>query len=144
LPTFNQLVRKGRNPKTRKSKSKALGGNPQLRGTVIRTMVKNPKKPNSAKRTCARVRLTNKQEVNTYIPGKGMDIAEHSVVLIHGGRVPDLPGVRYKVIRGALTCGPVDNESPEKRGGPSVPRTNSRSKYGVINLNSPRRRKVKK
>lgn len=128
MPTINQMVRKGRKSKKSKSKSPALNGNPQLRGVVLRTFVRNPKKPNSANRTCARVRLTNKMEVTCYVAGKGMDIQEHSMVLVRGGRTPDLPGVRYKVIRGALDCRGVD---PEDNKTGKVPRKQARSKYGV-------------
>lgn len=129
MPTINQLARKGRKQKRTKSKSPKLGGNPQLRGTVLRTMVIDPKKPNSAKRHCARVRLSNGHEVTCYVPGKGMDIQEHSMVLVRGGRTPDLPGVKYKVVRGARDCGPVFDETEGK--GTQVPRRNSRSLYGV-------------
>jgi small subunit ribosomal protein S12 len=129
LPTTNQMVRKGRQKKRNRSKSPALEGRPQVRGTVIRTFVKNPKKPNSANRTCCRVRLSTGKEVNAYVRGKGMDIQEHSNVLIQGGRIPDLPGVRYRVVRGTLDCGPVFNETEGK--GVSVARRNSRSLYGV-------------
>jgi SSU ribosomal protein S12P len=102
MPTINQLVRKGRKPKVRKTKSPALQGCPQRRGvcTVVRTMT--PKKPNSALRKVARVRLTNGIEITAYIPGIGHNLQEHSVVLVRGGRVKDLPGVRYHIIRGAL------------------------------------------
>jgi small subunit ribosomal protein S12 len=129
LPTTNQMVRKGRTKKRKRTKSLALEGRPQLRGTVIRTFVVNPRKPNSANRTCCRVRLSTGKEVNAYVRGKGMDIQEHSNVLIQGGRVKDLPGVRYRVVRGALDCGPVFNETEGK--GISVARQNSRSIYGV-------------
>jgi small subunit ribosomal protein S12 len=125
MATFNQLVRKGRKSKQKKAKSPALMGNPQLRGVVTRTFVRNPKKPNSANRTCARVRLTSGTEVTVYIPGRGMDIQEHSVILVRGGRTPDLPGVRYKAIRGALDSRGVDPEAG------NVPRKKARSKYGV-------------
>ena len=125
MATINQLVRKGRKKKKSKSKSPALKGNPQARGVVTRTFVRNPKKPNSANRTCCRVKLVNGFEVTAYVPGKGMDIQEHSLVLLRGGRTPDLPGVRYKVIRGNRDSHGVD---PEYGG---VKRKNSRSKYGV-------------
>lgn len=129
MPTTNQLVRKGRKKVKALSKSPALQGNPQKRGTVIRTYVANPKKPNSANRTCVRVRLSNGKEVNAYFPGKGMNIQEHSQVLIRGGRVPDLPGVRYKVIRGTYDAQGAFPESEGK--GTLVERSNGRSKYGV-------------
>jgi len=125
LATINQLVRKGRSKPKPKSKAPALDANPQLRGTVVRTMALDPKKPNSAKRHCCRVRLSNGKEVNAYVPGRGMNIQEHHSVLIRGGRVPDLPGVRYKVIRGTMDCQGVSDEEG------NVPRRQSRSKYGV-------------
>lgn len=125
MPTVNQMVRKGRKAKKKFSKSPALQGNPQLRGTVLRVMVINPKKPNSANRHCCRVRLSNGKEVNALVPGRGMNIQEHSNVLLRGGRTPDLPGVRYKVIRGAYDCA---GAAPEHGG---VERAQSRSKYGV-------------
>ncbi|MGB9840809.1 30S ribosomal protein S12, partial [Thermovenabulum sp.] len=109
MPTMNQLVRKGREKVTKKSKSPALKGNPQKRGvcTVVKTTT--PKKPNSALRKIARVRLTNGIEVTAYIPGIGHNLQEHSVVLVRGGRVKDLPGVRYHIIRGALDAAGVAN-----------------------------------
>lgn len=119
MPTTEQLVRKKRQPKTTKSKSPALDENPFLRGVCLRVMTRNPKKPNSAIRKVARVRLTNGVEVTVYIPDEGHTLQEHSVVLVRGGRVPDLPGVRYRVVRGAL-----DAHGVEKR-------RKSRSKYGV-------------
>ena len=119
MPTINQIIRKGRQEITEKTKSPALQGNPQKRGvcTVVRTAT--PKKPNSAMRKIARVRLTNGQEVTAYIPGIGHNLQEHSVVMVKGGRVKDLPGVRYKVIRGTLDATGVAN------------RMQSRSKYGA-------------
>ena len=102
MPTFNQLVRKGRKQVRAKTKSPALGGCPQRRGVCVRVYTQTPKKPNSALRKVARVRLTNGIEVTTYIPGIGHNLQEHSIVLIRGGRVKDLPGVRYHVIRGTL------------------------------------------
>ena len=118
MPTIQQLVRKGRKKLTSKSKSPALGSCPQKRGVCTRVYTTTPKKPNSAMRKVARVRLTNGKEVNAYIPGEGHNLQEHSVVLIRGGRVKDLPGVRYHVIRGTLDTGGVDD------------RTQRRSKYG--------------
>lgn len=109
MPTINQLVRKGRLTKKEKSKSPALGGCPQKRGVCIRVFTTTPKKPNSALRKVARVRLTNNMEVTAYIPGIGHNLQEHSVVLIRGGRVKDLPGVRYHIIRGALDAEGVQN-----------------------------------
>lgn len=109
LPTISQLVRKGRSSKKEKSKSPALGGCPQKRGVCIRVFTTTPKKPNSALRKVARVRLTNNMEVTAYIPGIGHNLQEHSVVLIRGGRVKDLPGVRYHIIRGTLDAEGVQN-----------------------------------
>ncbi|MCS7300482.1 MAG: 30S ribosomal protein S12 [Fimbriimonadales bacterium] len=128
MPTINQLVRKGRKPKQRKTKSPALQGCPQRRGvcTVVRTMT--PKKPNSALRKVARVRLTNGIEITAYIPGIGHKLQEHSVVLVRGGRVKDLPGVRYHIIRGTLDCEGV-NIQPTTRN--QDHRMQGRSKYGT-------------
>ncbi|AEH50834.1 30S ribosomal protein S12 [Pseudothermotoga thermarum] len=119
MPTINQLIRFGREEKVRKSKAPALRGNPQKRGVCIRVTTMTPKKPNSALRKIARVRLSNGIEVTAYIPGIGHNLQEHSVVLVRGGRVKDLPGVRYKIIRGALDAAGVEN------------RKQSRSKYGA-------------
>jgi small subunit ribosomal protein S12 len=119
VPTFNQLVRKGRTQRSRKSNSVALAGNPQKRGVCVRVFTTTPRKPNSALRKVARVRLTNGKEVTTYIPGEGHNLQEHSIVLIRGGRVRDLPGVRYHVVRGALDTAGVTN------------RKQSRSLYGA-------------
>ncbi len=119
MPTINQLVKYGREKKKRKSKVPALQGNPQKRGVCIRVYTVTPKKPNSALRKVARVRLSNGIEVTAYIPGEGHNLQEHSIVLVRGGRVKDLPGVRYKIIRGALDAAGVAN------------RRQSRSKYGV-------------
>ena len=102
MPTINQLIRKPRQEKERRSKSPAMQSNPQKRGVCTRVFTMTPKKPNSALRKVARIRLTNKYEVTGYIPGEGHNLQEHSVVLIRGGRVRDLPGVRYHIIRGAL------------------------------------------
>jgi small subunit ribosomal protein S12 len=119
MPTLNQLVRKSRKKAVRKSKSPAMQSCPQKRGVCTRVYTTTPKKPNSALRKVARVRLTNGIEVTTYIPGVGHNLQEHSVVLIRGGRVKDLPGVRYHVLRGTLdTAGVAD-------------RRQSRSKYGT-------------
>lgn len=109
MPTINQLVRKGRLGKKEKSKSPALSSCPQKRGVCIRVFTTTPKKPNSALRKVARVRLTNNMEVTAYIPGIGHNLQEHSVVLIRGGRVKDLPGVRYHIIRGTLDAEGVQN-----------------------------------
>ena len=119
MPTFNQLVRKGRRRVKFKTKSPALQGCPQKRGVCVRVYTQTPKKPNSALRKVARVRLTNGIEVTTYIPGIGHNLQEHSIVLIRGGRVKDLPGVRYHVVRGTLDSVGVQD------------RKNSRSKYGA-------------
>ena len=119
MPTFNQLVRSGRKKIQYKTKSPALQGCPQRRGVCTRVYTSTPKKPNSALRKVARVRLTNGIEVTTYIPGIGHNLQEHSIVLIRGGRVKDLPGVRYHVVRGTLDSVGVQD------------RKNSRSKYGA-------------
>ena len=119
MPTINQLVRHGREEKEKKSKSKALSACPQRRGVCLQVTTRTPKKPNSALRKIARVRLTNGMEVSAYIPGEGHNLQEHSVVLIRGGRVKDLPGVRYHIIRGTLDTQGVQN------------RMQSRSKYGA-------------
>ena len=119
MPTISQLVRKGRTPKKNRTKSPALQGNPQKRGVCLVVRTQTPKKPNSALRKIARVRLTNGTEVTTYIPGIGHNLQEHSVVLIRGGRVKDLPGVRYHIIRGTLDTAGTDD------------RMKSRSKYGT-------------
>jgi small subunit ribosomal protein S12 len=119
MPTIQQLVRKGRSKSTNKSKSAALESCPQKRGVCTRVYTTTPKKPNSALRKVARVRLTNKQEVTAYIPGEGHNLQEHSIVLIRGGRVKDLPGVRYHIVRGALDTSGVEG------------RNQRRSKYGT-------------
>ena len=119
MPTINQLVRKGRMSFTKKSTAPALQESPQKRGVCTRVYTATPKKPNSALRKVARVRLTNAIEVTAYIPGIGHNLQEHSVVLIRGGRVKDLPGVRYHIVRGALDTAGVQN------------RMQSRSKYGA-------------
>ena len=119
MPTISQLVRKGRAKLTKKSKSAALDSCPQRRGVCTRVYTTTPKKPNSALRKVARVKLTNGLEVTAYIPGEGHNLQEHSVVLIRGGRVKDLPGVRYHIIRGTL-----DTQGLEKR-------RQRRSKYGA-------------
>jgi small subunit ribosomal protein S12 len=119
VPTINQLVRKGRKVVMYKTKSPALKNNPQKRGVCTRVYTTTPKKPNSALRKVARVRLTSGMEVTTYIPGVGHNLQEHSVVLIRGGRVKDLPGVRYHIIRGKLDTTGVDA------------RRQGRSKYGA-------------
>ncbi|MBK1696550.1 30S ribosomal protein S12 [Rhodovibrio salinarum] len=119
MPTINQLVRRGRKDRTVPNKVPALEACPQRRGVCTRVYTTTPKKPNSALRKVARVRLTNSYEVTSYIPGEGHNLQEHSVVMIHGGRVKDLPGVRYHVIRGALDAQGVKN------------RKQRRSKYGV-------------
>ena len=119
MPTIQQLVRKGRQDKVSKNKTPALKGSPQRRGVCTRVYTTTPKKPNSALRKVARVRLTNGMEVTVYIPGEGHNLQEHSVVLVRGGRVKDLPGVRYKVVRGTLDAAGVSD------------RKKARSQYGV-------------
>ena len=125
MPTIQQLVRKGRKTITNKSKSAALDSCPQRRGVCVRVYTTTPKKPNSAMRKVARVRLTNGKEINSYIGGEGHNLQEHSIVLVRGGRVKDLPGVRYHIVRGALDTAGVGD------------RKQGRSKYGA------KRRKVK-
>jgi small subunit ribosomal protein S12 len=119
MPTINQLVRKGREVIVEKSKSRALDSSPQRRGVCTRVYTTTPKKPNSALRKVAKVRLTNGFEVICYIPGEGHNLQEHSIVLVRGGRVKDLPGVRYTIVRGALDTAGVNG------------RKKSRSKYGT-------------
>ena len=119
MPTIQQLVRKGRVKEVYKSKSAALMSSPQRRGVCTRVYTTTPKKPNSALRKVAKVRLTNQQEVIAYIPGEGHNLQEHSIVLVRGGRVKDLPGVRYHIVRGALDTGGVEG------------RKQQRSKYGA-------------
>ena len=118
MPTIQQLVRKGRESRTEKTKTPALKGSPQRRGVCTRVYTTTPKKPNSALRKVARVRLSNGVEVTAYIPGEGHNLQEHSIVLVRGGRVKDLPGVRYKVIRGTLdTQGVRDRRQARSRYG---------------------------
>ena len=119
MPTIQQLVRSGRSEAKDKSKSPALDQCPQRRGVCVRVYTTTPKKPNSAMRKVARVRLTNQKEVNAYIPGEGHNLQEHSIVMVRGGRVKDLPGVRYHIVRGTLDTAVVAN------------RTQRRSKYGA-------------
>ncbi|MCB9187454.1 MAG: 30S ribosomal protein S12 [Flavobacteriales bacterium] len=119
MPTIQQLVRKGRKAITNKSKSAALDSCPQRRGVCVRVYTTTPKKPNSAMRKVARVRLTNGKEINAYIGGEGHNLQEHSIVLVRGGRVKDLPGVRYHIVRGALDTAGVGD------------RKQGRSKYGA-------------
>ena len=119
MPTINQLVRRGRSHKVYRSKSPALQSNPFKRGVCLQVKTMTPKKPNSALRKIARVRLSNGIEVTAYIPGEGHNLQEHSIVLVRGGRVPDLPGVRYHVVRGTLDAAGVDD------------RRRGRSKYGT-------------
>ena len=122
MPTLSQLVKKGRQTLTEKKKSPALQGNPQRRGVCIRVYTTTPKKPNSALRKVARVKLVNGIEVTAYIPGIGHNLQEHSIVLIRGGRTKDLPGVRYKIIRGALdTAGVVNRKQGRSRYGTKKP-----------------------
>lgn len=119
MPTISQLVRKGRRRPGKRSKSPALDKCPQRRGTCILVRIMRPKKPNSAERKVARVRLTNGREITVYVPGEGHTLQPHSVVLVRGGRVRDLPGIRYHIVRGVHDCGGVEG------------RRQSRSKYGV-------------
>ena len=119
MPTISQLIRKGRSAQKKKTSAPALGGSPQKRGVCTRVCTTTPNKPNSALRKVARVRLTNGFEVTAYIPGEGHNLQEHSIVLIEGGRVKDLPGVRYHIIRGTLDASGVDD------------RRTSRSRYGA-------------
>jgi small subunit ribosomal protein S12 len=119
MPTTNQLVRKPRNPKIKKTKSPALKACPQRRGVCLQVKTKTPKKPNSALRKVAWVRLSTGQEVIAYIGGEGHNLQEHSIVLVRGGRVKDLPGVRYHIVRGSLDCAAVKD------------RKQGRSKYGA-------------
>ncbi len=122
MPTVQQLIRQGRKPKPKKTKTLGLAGSPQRRGVCTRVYTVTPKKPNSALRKVARVRLTSQMEVTAYIPGEGHNLQEHSIVLVRGGRVKDLPGVRYKIIRAALDCAGVSD------------RNQARSRYGVKKL----------
>ena len=119
MPTISQLVRKGRESKSAKGKTPALKGAPQRRGVCTRVYTNTPKKPNSALRKVARVRLTSGYEITAYIPGEGHNLQEHSIVLVRGGRVRDLPGVRYKIVRGALDASGVRD------------RKQARSRYGA-------------
>jgi len=119
MPTINQLVRKGRKTSQKKTDSPALSSCPQRRGVCVRVYTTTPRKPNSALRKVARVKLTTGKEVSAYIPGEGHNLQEHSVVLVRGGRVKDLPGVKYHIVRGALDSAGVEG------------RKQSRSKYGV-------------
>ena len=119
MPTINQLVRKGRKKQLNKSKSPVLESCPQRRGVCLQVKTQTPKKPNSALRKVARVRLSNGKEITAYIGGEGHNLQEHSIVLVRGGRVRDLPGVRYHIVRGTLDCSGVDD------------RKQGRSKYGT-------------
>lgn len=119
MTTINQIVRKPRTKKTKEKKSPALCGNPQLKGVCVRVFTRKPKKPNSAQRKIAKVKLSNKKIIDAYIVGEGHNLQEHGVVLLRGGRVPDLPGVKYKCIRGKYDLGGV------------IGRKNARSKYGT-------------
>ena len=119
MPTIQQLIRKPRKAEVTKSKSRAMKQKPQVRGVCTRVYTTTPKKPNSALRKVAKVRLTNQQEIIAYIPGEGHNLQEHSIVLVRGGRVKDLPGVRYHIVRGALDTGGVEG------------RKQQRSKYGA-------------
>jgi small subunit ribosomal protein S12 len=129
MPTINQLIRAGRNEVVKKSKVRDLDQCPQKRGVCLIVKTQTPKKPNSALRKVARVRLSNGKEVTAYIPGVDHNLQEHSIVLVRGGRVRDLPGVRYHIIRGSLDCAGVENDKDGR------PRNRSRSKYGVKRRN---------
>src|SRR3981189_1106848 len=119
MPTISQLIRYGRKPLVKKTKAPALQGSPQVRGVCVRVFTTTPKKPNSALRKVARVKLSNGNEITAYIPGEGHNLQEHVVVLVRGGRVKDLPGVKYHIVRGALDSAGVEN------------RKQSRSHYGA-------------
>jgi len=124
MPTINQLIRTGREQFTKKSKSPALQRCPQRRGVCLQVKTQTPKKPNSALRKVARVRLTNSMEVTAYIPGEGHNLQEHSIVSIRGGRVKDLPGVRYHIVRGTLdTAGVTDRRKSRSKYGAKRPKT---------------------
>jgi small subunit ribosomal protein S12 len=125
MPTINQLIRNPREHQKRKSKVRDLESSPQKRGVCLIVKTQTPKKPNSALRKVARVRLTNGKEVTAYIPGIDHNLQEHSIVLVRGGRVRDLPGVRYHIVRGSLDCAGVQGDKENR------PRNRSRSKYGV-------------
>ena len=125
MPTYNQLVKGARRKITKKSKVRDLDKSPFKRGVCLQVKTQTPKKPNSALRKVARVRLTNGKEITAYIPGVDHNLQEHSIVLVRGGRVRDLPGVRYHVIRGTLDCAGVEGDKANR------PRNRSRSKYGV-------------
>lgn len=125
MPTVNQLVKAGRQVMRRKTDSPALKGCPQRRGVCVRVYTTTPKKPNSALRKVARVRLSNKQEVTAYIPGIGHELTEHAIVLVRGGRVPDLPGVKYHIVRGKFDTSGVAN------------RKQGRSRYGAKSSSGP-------
>ena len=129
MPTINQLLRVGRNEVQKKSKVRDLEQCPQKRGVCLIVKTQTPKKPNSALRKVARVRLSNGKEVTAYIPGVDHNLQEHSIVLVRGGRVRDLPGVRYHIVRGTLDCSGVENDKDGR------PRNRSRSKYGVKRRN---------
>ena len=119
MPTINQLIRKGRKRVSKKSKSPDLSGCPQKRGVCLQVMTRTPKKPNSALRKVAKVRLSNGREITAYVPGEGHNLQEHSIVLVRGGRVRDLPGIKYHIVRGTLDSSGVEG------------RRRSRSKYGA-------------
>jgi small subunit ribosomal protein S12 len=131
MPTFNQLVRRGRGHRKRKSGAPALEGRPQVRGVVMRVTVVSPKKPNSANRCVARIRLTNGMYVTAYVPGERNTLAEHATVLVRGGKVKDLPGVRYHIVRGALDASPAIGPTNTAPVGTAPTRHQARSKYGV-------------
>jgi small subunit ribosomal protein S12 len=131
MPTFNQLVTSGRARLAAKNKAPALQASPQKRGIVTRVYVVSPKKPNSANRCCCRVKLTNGLTVTAYVPGERNNVSEHQSVLVRGGRVKDLPGVRYHIVRGALDASAAEGPTNTAPDGVAPKRNQSRSKYGV-------------
>lgn len=134
MPTINQLLRIGRTLNRGKSKVRDLDQSPQKRGVCLIVKTQTPKKPNSALRKVARVRLSNGKEITAYIPGVDHNLQEHSIVLVRGGRVRDLPGVRYHIVRGTLDCAGVENDKDGR------PRNRSRSKYGVKQRNKQKKK----
>lgn len=131
MPTINQLVKNARKPQRKRSKAKALEKSPFKSGIVLRTGVMKPKKPNSAHRHFARVRLSTGREVTCHVPGEGHNLQEHASVLVRGGGVPDLPGVSYRIVRGNRDCNGVQPSKKWANGGEPVARNKGRSRYGV-------------
>lgn len=130
MPTINQLVTSKRQPQHRKTKSRVLEGRPQLRGICLQVKTMTPRKPNSAQRKVARVRLSNGKEVTAFIPGEGHNLQEHNIVLVRGGRVRDLPGVNYHIVRGARDTNAPHSVEPKKGASNDGKRRQARSKYG--------------